>query len=91
MSSGDVLGRTMNHEMNIQEVNNINNFYKGVSTYKKQDIALKANKSKKNKIFIETLSEEDEEKDTEREYDEDKLALFIKKFNKFIKKRRPYK
>jgi hypothetical protein len=26
-----------------------------------------------------------------REYDEDEVALFIKKFNKFIKKRRPYK
>jgi uncharacterized FlaG/YvyC family protein len=41
--------------------------------------------------LIETLSEEDEEKDTEREYNEDEVALFIKKFNKFIKKRRPYK
>jgi hypothetical protein len=91
MSSDDVLGRTMNHEMNIQEVNNINNLYKGVSTYKKQDIALKANKSKKKKILIETLSEEDEEKDTEKEYNEDEVTLFIKKFNKFIKKRRPYK
>jgi hypothetical protein len=35
--------------------------------------------------------EEEEEKDSEREYDEDEMALFIKKFNKFIKKRRPYK
>jgi hypothetical protein len=35
MLSDDVLGRTMNHEMNIQEVKNINNLYKGVSTYKK--------------------------------------------------------
>jgi hypothetical protein len=34
---------------------------------------------------------EEEEEDSEREYDEDKMALFIKKFNKFIKKRRPYK
>jgi hypothetical protein len=25
-----------------------------------------------------------------REYDEDEVTLFIKKFNKFIKKRRPY-
>jgi hypothetical protein len=39
----------MNHEMNIQEANNIKNLYKGVSTSKKQDIALKANKSKKKK------------------------------------------
>jgi hypothetical protein len=35
--------------------------------------------------------EEEEEEDSEREYDEDEMALFIKKFNKFIKKRKPYK
>jgi hypothetical protein len=45
--------------------------------------------------LIESLSEEEEdeeeEEDSEREYDEDEMTLFIKKFNKFIKKRRPYK
>jgi hypothetical protein len=92
MASDDVLGRIMNHEMNIQEANNIKNLYKGVSTSKKQDIALKAKKSKKKKILIERPSEEEEEEeDSEPEYDEDEIALFIKKFNKFIKKRRPYK
>jgi hypothetical protein len=35
--------------------------------------------------------EEEEEKDSEREYDEDEMDLFINKFNKFIKNRRPYK
>jgi hypothetical protein len=35
MSSDDVLERIINHEMNIQEANNIKNLYKGVSTYKK--------------------------------------------------------
>jgi hypothetical protein len=35
--------------------------------------------------------EEEEEKNNKREYDEDKVTLFIKKFNKFIKKRRLYK
>jgi hypothetical protein len=35
--------------------------------------------------------EEEEEEDSERENDEDEMALFIKKLNKFIKKRRPYK
>jgi hypothetical protein len=35
--------------------------------------------------------EEEKEEDSEREYDEDEMALFIKKFNKFIKKRIPYK
>jgi hypothetical protein len=96
MTSDDVLGRIMKHEMNIQEANNIKNLYKGVSTSKKQDIALKANKSKTKKVLIENPSEEEEqeeeeEEDNEREYDEDEVALFIKKFDKFIKKRRPYK
>jgi hypothetical protein len=97
MASDDVLGRIMNHEMNIQEANNIKNLFKGVSTSKKQDIALKAKKSKKKKVLIESPSEEDEEKeeeeeeDSEREYDEDEMALFIKKFNQFVKKRRHYK
>jgi hypothetical protein len=35
MTSDDVLGRIMNHEMNIQEANNFKNLYKGVSTSKK--------------------------------------------------------
>jgi hypothetical protein len=35
MSSDDVLGRIMKHEMNIQEANNIKNLYKDVSTSKK--------------------------------------------------------
>jgi hypothetical protein len=35
MISNDVLGRIMNHEMNIQDTNNIRNLYKGVSTSKK--------------------------------------------------------
>jgi hypothetical protein len=80
---------------NIQDANNIKNLYKSVSvsTSKKQDIALKANKSKKKKVLIENPSEEEEEEkeEDEREYDEDEVALFIKKFNKFIKKIRPYK
>jgi hypothetical protein len=45
--------------------------------------------------LIETSGGEDEEgeeeEDNEREYDEDEVTLFIKKFNKFIKRRRPYK
>jgi hypothetical protein len=44
--------------------------------------------------LIESPSEEEEEEEEEvdeREYDEDEVALFIKRFNKFIKKRRPYK
>jgi hypothetical protein len=93
MTSDDVLRRIMNHEMNIQEANNIKNIYKGISTSKKEDIALKAtNKSKKKKVLIESPSEEEEEEDEDKkEYDEEEMALFIKKFNKFISKRRLYK
>jgi hypothetical protein len=86
MTSDDVLGRITNHEMNIQEANNIKNLYNGVSTSKKQDIALKAtNKSKKKKVIIESPNEkeeEEEEDEDEKEYDEEGMALFIKKFNK---------
>jgi hypothetical protein len=35
MTSDDVLGRMMNHEVNIQESNNIKNLNKGISTSKK--------------------------------------------------------
>jgi hypothetical protein len=56
MTSDDVLRRIMNNEMNIQEANNIKNLYKGVSTSKKQDIALKAKKSNKKKVSIESPS-----------------------------------
>jgi hypothetical protein len=92
MTSDDVLGRIMNHEMNIHGANNIKNLYKGISTSKKQDIALKAtNKSKKKNAIIESPSEEEEEEqeyEDEKEYDEEEMALFIKKF---ISKRRPFK
>jgi hypothetical protein len=50
MASDDLLGRIMNHEMNIQEANSIKNLYKSVSTSKKQDIALKANKRRRRKF-----------------------------------------
>jgi hypothetical protein len=80
MSSDDVLGRIINHEMNIHEANNIKNIYKGVSTSKKQDIGLKAtNKSKKKKAILESPSEEEKEEEDEdkKEYDKNEVALFI--------------
>jgi hypothetical protein len=88
MTSDNVLGRIINYEMYIEEANHIKNLYKGVITTKKQGIALKAsNESNKKQIVIESSSEEDEEK----EYDEDEMALFMKKFNKYISKRRAFK
>jgi NACalpha-BTF3-like transcription factor len=79
MTFADVLERIMNHEMNIQEANNIKNLYKGVST------------SKKAIIESPSEEEEEEEEEDEKEYDEEDMTLFIKKLNKYIKKRRPYK
>jgi hypothetical protein len=35
--------------------------------------------------------EDDDEDEDEKEYDEEEMALFIKKFNKFIRKRRSFK
>jgi hypothetical protein len=49
MTSDDVLGRIINHEIYIEEANHINNLYKGITTTKKQEIALKASKKSKNK------------------------------------------
>jgi antitoxin component YwqK of YwqJK toxin-antitoxin module len=91
MTSDDVLEKIINHKIYIEEANHIKNLYKGILTTKKQDIALKvSNTSKKKQIVIESSSEEEEE-DEEVEYVEDEMALFIKKFNKFISKRRPFK
>jgi hypothetical protein len=94
MTSDDVLGRIINHEMYIEEVNHIKNLYKGIITTKKQDIALKASNQSKKQILIESPSEgeeEDDDEEEEKEYDEDEMALFIMKFNKFISKRRHFK
>jgi hypothetical protein len=62
MTSDDVLRMIMNYEMYIQEANNIKNLYKGILRSKKQDIALKASKSKKKKVLIESLVMKKEKK-----------------------------
>jgi hypothetical protein len=49
MSSNDVLGRIMEHEMYIEEANHVKNLSKGITTLRKQEIAFKANKKSKNK------------------------------------------
>jgi hypothetical protein len=83
MSSTDVLGRIMNHEMYIEEANHIKNLYKGVTTTRKQEIALKANKKGKNKqVMVESSSEDSSECDAED------MALFMKKFKKYMKKKK---
>jgi hypothetical protein len=49
MSSDDVLGRIMNHEMYIEEANHVKNISKCITTPRKQKIVFKGNKKSKNK------------------------------------------
>jgi hypothetical protein len=87
MASDDELGRIINYEMYIEEANHIKNLYKGVTTTKKQEIALKAsNKSKNKQVVVESSSEEEEEDSSK--CDAEKMALFMRnKFNKYMNKK----
>jgi NACalpha-BTF3-like transcription factor len=95
MASDDVLGQIMNHKMYIEEVNHVKNLSKGITTTRKQEIALKANKKSKDKqVVVESSSEEEEEQEEEEEEEEDSsecdaedMALFMKKFKKYMKKK----
>jgi hypothetical protein len=60
MLSDNMLGRTMNHEMYIEEVNHIKNLSKGITTIRKQEIAFKTNKKSKNKQEVVESSNEEE-------------------------------
>jgi hypothetical protein len=74
-----------------EEANHVKNLFKGITSSRKQDIALKASKkSKKKQIVIESSSKEEEEDDDDE--DDDKgMTLFIKNYNKFMAKRRALK
>jgi hypothetical protein len=92
MSSNDVLDRIMNHEMYIEEANHVKNLSKCITTTRKQEIAFKVNrKSKNNQVVVESSSkeegEEEEEEDNSKCDDED-MTLFMKKFKKYIKKKK---
>jgi hypothetical protein len=50
MLSDDVLERIMNHEMNIQEANDIKNLYKGVSTSKNKILLSKQTRARRRKF-----------------------------------------
>jgi hypothetical protein len=78
----------------LEEAKYVKNLSKGIVSTKKDIIALKASKkSKKKQLLVESSSEEeqDENDKDEEEYDEEGMALFIKKFNKYISKRRQFK
>jgi hypothetical protein len=87
MSFDDVLGPIMNHEMYIEEDNHVKNLSKYITTTRKQDIAFKANKKSKNKQMVDECLSEEEEEDSS-ECDAEDMALFMKKFKKYIKKRK---
>jgi hypothetical protein len=89
MSSDDLLGRIMNHEMYIKEANHVKNLSKGITTSGKQEIAFKANTKSKNKQeVVESSSEEEEaEEEDSSECEDEDMALFMKKFKKYIKKK----
>jgi hypothetical protein len=89
MASDDVLCRIMNHEMYIEEANHVKNLSKGITTTRKQEVAFKANKKSKNKqVVVEISSEEGEEEEDNSECDVDDMALFMKKFKKYMKKKK---
>jgi hypothetical protein len=91
MSSDDVLGRIMNHEIYIEEVNHVKNLSKGITTTRKKEIAFKANKKSKNKQeIVESSSgeEEEEEEEDSSECDDEDMTLFMKKSKKYIKKKK---
>jgi hypothetical protein len=71
----------------------VKNLSKDIMSTKKDNIALKASKkTKKKQVLVKSSSEvEQDEDDEENEYDEEEIALFIKKFNKYISKRRLFK
>jgi hypothetical protein len=87
MSSDDVLGSIMNHEMYIEEANYVKNLSKSITTSRKQEIAFKANKKSKNKQGVVESSSEEEEEDSS-ECDDEDMTLFMKKFKKYIKKKK---
>jgi hypothetical protein len=88
MTSNDVLERIINHEI-IEEVNHIKNLYKGVTTTKKQEIAFKASKRSKNKqVVVECSSEEEEEEEDSSKCDAEEMALFMRKFKKYMNKKK---
>ena len=87
MSPDEVLGKIINHEMMKKEVQYVKNLSKGTSSSRNKDIALKASKkSKGKKVVKESSSDEDESFD----FDDEDMALFVKRFKKFMRKERNY-
>jgi hypothetical protein len=88
----DILGKIINHEMLVEEANHVKNLPKGTISLRKQDITFKASKkSKSKKIIEESLSEKEEDGDSDdesTEYDPDEMALLIRRFSKMMSKQK---
>jgi hypothetical protein len=83
MTSDDVLGKIINHEILIEEAQHVKNWSKGIISSRKQDIPFKASKKSKRKKVVEESSSEEEDEDSDDEstgYDPEEMALFIRKF-----------
>jgi hypothetical protein len=94
MTSDDVLARIINHELLLKEVKYMKNLSKDIMSTKKDNIALKASKKiKKKQVLVDSSSKVEQDKDDEddEEYNKEEMTLFIKKFNNYISKRRPFK
>jgi hypothetical protein len=91
MTLDDVLGKSINHEMLVEEANHIKNLSKGITSSRKQDITFKASKKGKSKKVVEGISskeekekeeeedDDDDDDDESTEYDPDEMSLFIRK------------
>jgi hypothetical protein len=93
MTPDDVLGRIINHDMLIKEVNHVKIFSKDITSSRKQDIAFKVSKKGKSKRAVEESSSEEEEYDDEEstKYDPEEMALFIRRFSKLMNKQKFFK
>jgi hypothetical protein len=96
MTSDDVLGKIINHEMLAEEAQHVKNLSKGIISSKKQDIAFKATKKskRKSKKVVEEISSEEELDDSDDEstqYDPKEMTLFIRRFSKLMGKQKFFK
>jgi hypothetical protein len=90
MSPDKVVSKIINHEMLLEEAKYVRDLSKGLVSDKKDNIAFKTSKKiKKKQVVVESSSSSKEDKDSDD--DDEGMALFIKKYNKFIAKRRANK
>jgi hypothetical protein len=65
MAPDDILGKIINHDMLIKEVNHVKNLSKDTTSSRKQDIAFKDSKKGKSEKVVEESSSEEKDDDDE--------------------------